>query len=66
MPRGSISGQGRIQVRPPADWDVAMPESEVIIEEPGRERAKSDRHDLEKHGPVRSLRTRLADLIDPN
>jgi hypothetical protein len=70
MPRGSISGQGRIQVCPPEGWDVAAPAAVVIIEEPeteqADEQAKVEAVDPGKQGRVRSLRSKLAEVIAPD
>lgn len=66
MPRGSISGQGRIQVRPPADWGMAAPDSVVIIEEPESDQARVNDSDREKRKRVRGWRSKLAEIIDPD
>jgi hypothetical protein len=71
MPRGSISGQGRIQVSPPEDWDLAAPDSVVTIEDPGSDDvteadpAKVNGNDREKRKRVRGWRSKLAEIIDP-
>jgi hypothetical protein len=67
MPRGSISGQGRIQVSPPEDCRMAAPDSVVTIEDPESdevteaERVGPNGNDRERRRRGRRLRSRLAE-----
>jgi hypothetical protein len=72
MPRGSISGQGRIQVSPPEEWGMAAPDSVVTIEDPGSDditeadQAKMNGNDREKRKRGGGWRSKLAEIIDPD